>query len=97
MSTGSWFPSASGDFSVDASMASDMENLLSSQNITFHVILIHTGVIPSMVADDVKTGVEKFASNDPKTGMAALATLKNAGAAKQDSIKQSVDAVPTGK
>lgn len=97
MNTGSWFASASGGFGVDASMANDVKNLLSSQNITSHVTLICMGVIPSMVANDVKIGVEKFATNDPKANIETLATLQNAASAEQDSIKQSAAAARTGQ
>jgi hypothetical protein len=97
MNTGSWFANASGEFGVNASMANDVKNLLSSQNITSHVTLICMGVIPSMVANDVKIGVEKFATNDPKANMEALATLQNAAQAGQDSIKQSAATARTGQ
>ena len=67
---------------VDAGMASDVENLLGSCNITSHFTLIGLGVISSMMANDVKIGVENFASNNPKASMEALATLRNTGAAE---------------
>ncbi|KPM39556.1 hypothetical protein AK830_g6978 [Neonectria ditissima] len=97
MDTGAWFESASGGFGVNSSFSNSVKNLLSSQNVTSHVTMICMGAIPSIVANEVKLGVEKFADSDPKASMEALASLQNATVADQDSVKQSADAARTGQ
>ncbi|KAK4185144.1 hypothetical protein QBC35DRAFT_534420 [Podospora australis] len=97
MDAGGWLAKASGGFGVNASIANDVKNLLSSQNITSHVTMICMGVIPSLVASDVKLGVAKFAQFDPKSTMESIATLQNATVAGQDTVKQSADAARTGQ
>jgi len=97
MDAGAWFESASGGFGVNTSFSNSVKNLLSSQNITSHVTMICMGAIPSIVANEVKMGVEKFADSDPKASMEALASLQNATTADQDSVKQSADAARTGQ
>jgi hypothetical protein len=97
MDAGAWFENASGGFGVNSSMAADVKNLLSSQNVTTHVTLISMGVIPSMVAGEVKLGVQTFAKFDPKSSMEAIASLQNATVGGQDSIKASAQAARTGK
>ncbi|KAI8628056.1 hypothetical protein F5Y19DRAFT_439418 [Xylariaceae sp. FL1651] len=86
----------SGGFGVNESMANNVKSLLSSQNINSHVTMICMGVIPSIVASDVKMGVEKFATFDPKASLDALATIQNATVAEQDTVKQAADAARTG-
>ena len=96
MDAGAWFEKASGGFGVNPSIGNVVKNLLSAQNITSHVTLISMGVIPSIVASDVKLGVEKFARFDPVSGMQAIATLQSETEADQDSVKASADAARTG-
>lgn len=45
MDAAAWFESASGGFGVNSSIATDVKNLLSSQNVTTHVTLISMGVV----------------------------------------------------
>jgi len=97
MDAGAWFEHASGGFGVNSSMAADVKNLLSSQNVTTHVTLISMGVIPSMVASEVKLGVQTFAKFDPKSSMEAIASLQNSVVQGQDSLKASAQAARTGK
>ena len=54
-------------------------------------------VIPFMVANDVKPGVENFAQFDPASSIAAIATIQNATAADQDSVKAAAESARTGK
>ncbi|KAL6852300.1 hypothetical protein ACO1O0_006841 [Amphichorda felina] len=96
MDAGAWFAKASGGFGVNTSIANDVKNMLSSQNINSHVTMICMGAIPSMVANEVKLGVEKFSEFSPKTSLEALATLQNATVSDQDTVKQSADAARTG-
>ncbi|RYP14151.1 hypothetical protein DL767_010395 [Monosporascus sp. MG133] len=97
MDAGAWFESLSGGFGVNASFSSSVKNLLSSQNVVSHVTMICMGAIPSITANGVKIGVEKFADSDPKASMEALASLQNATVADQDSVKQAADAARTGQ
>ncbi|VUC32852.1 unnamed protein product [Clonostachys rosea] len=96
MDAAAWFASASGGFGASASIANDVKNLLSTQNISSHVTMICMGSIPSMVAHEVQLGVEKFANFDPKANLEALATFQNATNANQGSIQQSAAAARTG-
>ncbi|KAI0160654.1 hypothetical protein GGR57DRAFT_519534 [Xylariaceae sp. FL1272] len=96
MDNAAWYAKASGGFGVNESMANSVKSLLSSQNINSHVTMICMGAIPSIVANEVKIGVDKFANFDPKTSLDALATIQNATVADQDTVKQSADAARTG-
>ncbi|MCJ1479786.1 hypothetical protein MMC13_008472 [Lambiella insularis] len=96
MDMGAWFEDASGGFGVNSSFSNEVKNLLSTQSITSHVTLICMGVIPSMVANDVKLGVEKFATFDPKASMDAIATIQNATVAEQGTVQSSATAARTG-
>jgi len=97
MEVGGWFENVSGGFGVNGTFSSDVKNLLSSQNITTHVTLISMGVIPSMVASEVKLGVQAFAKFDPKSSMEAIAQLQNSTVQGQNSVQSSAQAARTGK
>jgi hypothetical protein len=97
MDAGAWFEKASGGFGVSSTFANSVKNLLSTQNISSHVTLICMGTIPSMVASEVKMGVEKFSQFDPKASMDAIATIQNATVADQGSVTQSAEAARTGQ
>lgn len=96
MDMGAWFEKASGGFGVNATFANSVKNLLSTQNVSSHVTLICSGVIPSMVAGEVKLGVETFAKFDPESSMQAIATIQNATTAEQGTVTQSAEAARTG-
>jgi hypothetical protein len=87
---------SSGGFGVNESMANSVKNLLSSQDINSHATMICMGVIPSIVANQVQIGVDKFATFDPKSSLEALSTIQNATVAQQETMKQSADAARTG-
>ena len=97
MDAGAFLEGASGGFGVNASIANNVKNLLSVQNINSHVTLICMGAIPSMAASQVKLAVEKFATFDPKANMEALASLQNSTIADQASLKQSAASARAGK
>ena len=97
MDAGAWFESESGGFGVNSSFSNEVKNLLSTQSITSHVTLISMGVIPSMVANDVKIGVQTFAQFDPKASMDAIATIQNATVQEQGSVQSSATAARTGQ
>ncbi|EFX05983.1 hypothetical protein CMQ_4052 [Grosmannia clavigera kw1407] len=73
MDAGAWFAKASGGFGVNDSFSNDVKNLLSSQNVSSHVTVVSMGVIPSIVANEVKIGVKEFADFDPAKNMAVSA------------------------
>ncbi|KAK6540254.1 hypothetical protein TWF694_009069 [Orbilia ellipsospora] len=97
MEGGAWFADMSGGFGVDLSIAQDVKSLLSAQNINSHVTMVCMGVIPSIVANNVKIGVEKFAQFDPQSNMNAIATIQNTTKGDQESVKQSAEAARTGQ
>ncbi|KAI4178801.1 MAG: hypothetical protein L6R41_008202 [Letrouitia leprolyta] len=97
MDAGAWFEQKSGGFGVNATFGSEVKSLLSSQNITSHITLTSMGVIPSIVANNVKIGVKKFAEFDPKSSMEAVASLQNATVAGQSSVGEAADAARTGQ
>ncbi|KAJ4249050.1 hypothetical protein NW762_012381 [Fusarium torreyae] len=79
MNVGGWYAKSEGKVGVNSKFAGDVKNLLSQQNVTFHVTLLSMGVIPSIVANDVSLAVEKFATFDPKANMDAVLAM-HAGA-----------------
>jgi len=89
---GGWFAQASGGFGMNASFAENVKSLLSSQNVMSHVSMICMGVIPSIVADEVR-----IAESDPKATMEAPAGSQNPTTAVQDSLRQSADAASMGQ
>jgi hypothetical protein len=97
MDAGAWFESASGGFGVNNSIASDVKNLLSARNVSSHVTVICMGVVPSLVANEVKIGVEKIAKFDPQSSLSALATIQHATVSDQGTVKESADAARTGQ
>lgn len=94
---GNLIANRSGGFGVDASIATDIKNLLSTQNVTAHVTLISMGVIPSVVANDVQIAVKQFSKFDPASSMETVATIKNATASDHNSAKDSAAAARTGQ
>lgn len=97
MDKGAWLAKVSGEFGVNSSISNDVKNLLSTQNVTSHVTMVCMGAIPSVVASEVKLGVEKFANFDPKSNLEAIATIHNATTADQGSVQQSAEASRTGQ
>ncbi|KAK6339980.1 hypothetical protein TWF718_009367 [Orbilia javanica] len=91
-----WIEDASGGFGINSTFSDQLQNLLSSQNVSSHVTLICMGVIPSIVSSEVQIGVQKFADFDPKSTMEALAVLQNSTTAEQGSVSQGAEAARTG-
>ena len=97
MDVGGWFEANSGGFGISESIGNEMKYLLSSQNVASHVILISAGIIPSIVANNVKLGVERFAKFDPQASMETIATIQNATVADQSTVKAGADTARTGQ
>ena len=92
---GSAIASLKGGFGVDKSFASDVKNLLSTQNITSHVTLITAGYIPTIKANQVAIGVKQFANFDPSDMMTSLAKLSDFTSADRTSVQQAATAART--
>mgnify|MGYP003624083311 CR=1 FL=1 len=97
MDAGAWFESASGGYGVTSTIGDQVKSLLSAQSITSHVTMVCMGVIPSITANNVKMGVQKFAEFDPASSMKAISTIQNATVADQDSMKRGADAARSGQ
>jgi hypothetical protein len=97
MDSGAWFAKAGGKTGVDAKFGNDVKNLLSQQNVTSHVTLLSMGVIPSMVASEVKWAVKEFTEFSPQENMEQVAVLQNATSANQSSVESMAEAARTGE
>ena len=97
VTAGCWMNHESGGFGLNTSIANNIQDLLSSQNITSHVTLIFMGVIPSIVANDVTLAVDSFTKFDPETSMQAVATIQNSTNPEQASVQASANAARTGQ
>ncbi|KAI4599413.1 hypothetical protein KJ359_001855 [Pestalotiopsis sp. 9143b] len=96
METGAWFAKAQGKVGVDAKFAGDVKNLLSQQNVSSHVTVLTMGVIPSMVASDVKIAVEGFTDLSPQKSMEMLAAMQNANSDQQASVASMAESSRAG-
>ncbi|EFX05798.1 hypothetical protein CMQ_3867 [Grosmannia clavigera kw1407] len=97
MDAGAWFQRCNGGFGVTDTIANDVKSIISSHQVTSHVTMVSMGTIPSLVANEVKIGVDKFAQFDPKSSLEAIASIHNATAADQGTIKQAADAARIGQ
>lgn len=97
MDAGAWFQQASGGYGVDASISESVKSLLSTHEISSHVTMLSMGVIPSLVASDLKLGIDRFTDFSPQASMQAITTLQNSTRADHDSVKQSADAARSGE
>ncbi|MGQ2924044.1 MAG: hypothetical protein ACT6SF_18690 [Hydrogenophaga sp.] len=93
-----WWHSSSGGLGEDDTVASDIKNLLSRQNISSHVTVLTSGVILGMTGVDVQTAVRAFAVSEGEGGtLAALAALTNENSAGTQSVQAMSEAARTGK
>lgn len=95
MKTGNWFAKASGGFGVDASFASDVKNMLSSQEISSHISIVAMGCIPNIKSNDIQQGVQKLGGFNAKEMMEQLAILSNESSSTE-TIDASANAARTG-
>lgn len=93
----SWFADISGGFGMSGQFASDIKNLLSTQNISSHCTLTTKGSIPSIKANSVKLAVKEFAKFDGEASMKQLAALQNATSTEMDSVDKSAESARTGQ
>ena len=93
----SWFEDVSGGFGLSDQFASDIKNLLSTQEISSHCTITTRGSIPSIKSNQVKLAVQQFSNFDPKASMDSIATLQNATASAKDSVDASAEKARTGQ
>lgn len=78
MNVGAWMSSMNGEFGVASSFATDVKNMLSTQNIQSHCSLVTMGIIPSIKSNVVKSSVMQFVESDKENPMGRLAQLQGA-------------------
>jgi hypothetical protein len=93
---GLYFSSMNGGFGIDSSFADDIKKLLSTQAIDSHVSVVSTGVIPSIVSNQLALGVKQLAEFDGAKMVEKLATLAEATASEKNSAATAAEAARTG-
>lgn len=96
MTGGCWFSSANGGWGSDNSFSDSAKSLLSNHNVSSHCTLSVMGAIPSMKANSVKMGIDKFTDFSGEASMEKLANLQNATATDQNSLEANANAARTG-
>lgn len=97
MKRGGWFARMQGGFGVDASFASDVKKLLSTQEIQSHCAMVCVGAIPNIKSNEVQLGVKEFADFDPKEMMDKLASLHNSTTNETNSLDKAAESARTGQ
>ncbi|KAF9773363.1 hypothetical protein IL306_008848 [Fusarium sp. DS 682] len=96
MDTGSWFARSGGRTGMNASMAKNIKNILSQQNIKSQVEVFTAGVPLSFQADEVIKAVNKLASFDPKLDMETVFASQNTNSLETFSAKVMAEASHVG-
>ena len=91
-----WLSNEMGEFGAAGQFASDIKDLLSTQEITTHCTITTRGSIPSIKANNVKMAVKEFSEFDGKSSMEKLAILQNATAAETNSPDSSAENAKKG-
>lgn len=92
-----WLSNAMGGFGASGQFASDIKDLISTQEITTHCTITTRGSIPSIKANNVKMAVKEFAEFDGKSSMEKLAALQNATTSERDSLDSSSEKARMGE
>lgn len=92
-----WLSNAMGGFGASGQFASDIKDLISTQEITTHCTITTRGSIPSIKANNVKMAVKEFAEFDGKSSMEKLAALQNATTSERDSLNASAEKARMGE
>lgn len=92
-----WLSNTMGGFGASGQFASDIKDLISTQEITTHCTITTRGSIPSIKANNVKMAVKEFAEFDGKSSMEKLAALQNATAAETSSLDSSAEKARMGE
>jgi hypothetical protein len=96
MNVANWFANSSGGVGIGASFATDIKELLSTQDVQSHASIVAVGCIPTIKAGEVQLGVKTFSNFDPATTMGQLATMANSSSAQQSSVQNSAKQARTG-
>jgi hypothetical protein len=96
MTSAGWFSRYSGGLGIDASFATDVKSLMSSQTIQCHASLVVIGAVPNISANEVEIGVQAFKDFDPASMMGKLATLANSTNSQQESVQLSAEKARVG-
>lgn len=97
MNVGAWMSSMNGEFGVASSFATDVKNMLSTQNIQSHCSLVTMGIIPSIKSNVVKSSVMQFVESDKENPMGRLAQLQGATAEDNNTLASGARQAITGK
>lgn len=93
----SWLSNAVGGFGASGQFASDIKDLISTQEITTHCTITTRGSIPSIKANNIKMAVKEFSEFDGKSAMEKLAALQNATTSERDSLDASAEKARMGE
>ena len=97
MNMGAWISSLNGEFGVSGSFATDVQNMLSTQNIQSHCSLVTMGVIPTLKSNIVKSSVMQFVESDKENPLQRLAQLQGATAEANNTMASGARQALTGK
>ena len=97
MNMGAWFSSLNGEFGVTSSFATDVKNMLSTQNIQSHCSLVTMGIIPTLKSNIVKSSVMQFVESDKENPLQRLAQLQGATAEENNTMASGARKALTGK
>jgi hypothetical protein len=93
---GSWLEDASGGFGVDSSIANEVKNLLSTQNITSHISVIVMGVLPSIASKQLSLGLSKLVDSDSEKMTNYLSAISAATSAEAETLETGATGARTG-
>lgn len=93
----SWLSNTVGGFGASGQFASDIKDLISTQEITTHCTITTRGSIPSIKANNIKMAVKEFSEFDGKSAMEKLAALQNATTSERDSLDASAEKARMGE
>ena len=97
MNMGAWISSLNGEFGVTSSFATDVKNMLSTQNIQSHCSLVTMGIIPTLKSNIVKSSVMQFVESDKENPLQRLAQLQGATAEENNTMASGARKALTGK
>ena len=97
MNMGAWVSSLNGEFGVTSSFATDVKNMLSTQNIQSHCSLVTMGIIPTLKSNIVKSSVMQFVESDKENPLQRLAQLQGMTAEENNTMASGARKALTGK
>ena len=97
MNMGAWVSSLNGEFGVTSSFATDVKNMLSTQNLQSHCSLVTMGIIPTLKSNIVKSSVMQFVESDKENPLQRLAQLQGMTAEENNTMASGARKALTGK